>query len=90
MSTAFAFETSGQSYKRSTIVIDVPRVVIVSNLPTCNYDSWIVIYARRNFIRFATAVHNSKLVILSWTDLLLTVEKTKRDKKGPVMANFYI
>ena len=46
--------TSGQSYKHFTIVIYDPRVVIWS----IRYDSKVVIYERKIFIRLATDLAN--------------------------------
>ena len=44
--------TSGQSYKASTLVIYDSRVVRMSYL-LVNYDSRVVIYERKMFIRLA-------------------------------------
>lgn len=51
-----------QSYKAPLIVIYVSKVVNISKI-TSKYDSLIVIYALKRFIRFATSKDNSWEII---------------------------
>ena len=55
-------QTSGQSYKHSTIVIYDPRVVIWGVFKS-RYDSRVVIYERTLFIRLAT---ENALLLFKW------------------------